>query len=698
MQTPLKPHWLLRAALDNGLLETANCPQEPVLSTRQAWHSLLGRGLDTEALTRAVCDSYHMQRAFLQDSDDDAGRLIDIQTARALNVVPLYQDERTLTVATFDPFDLATEQTLRFISGRHIHFFIAPPQEIEDYLTSGAPYSIAGIVDDDGEEEEERETDAEEELGDSVPTVVRLANTIIIRAVAEHASDIHIEGRATQYVVRYRIDGVLQDKASLPKKLAGKMLSRIKVMAGIDAQRLFAPVDGRAKLRAGGRVIDLRLNIIPSVRGDKAVLRILDPLKRKGLGELALHDYEQVAFNRLLKSRMGVLLVTGPTGSGKTTTLYAALDALLNPEINVMTVEDPVEYLVEGITQVNINHAHGLTFGHALRAILRQDPDVILVGEIRDSETANIALEAGATGHLVLSTLHTNGALESILRLLELGVSRSLLTQALRGVVAQRLIRRLCPHCSDALNAQDIAGLPMAKIPDGAFLRKAVGCPSCNNTGYQGRIPILEILEFDQPIRQALESQKSTYDLHQLARKTGMKSLTDSALEHFYAGHTTLEEISRVVDPDMQEVPLKQTGGNKETTKSEFTAPVKILVVDDSEETRHLFGLILKRAGFELFEAEDGKQALELMQRKPVDMLITDLNMPQMNGLRLIREVRSLIEYAAIPIIVLTANMEEKTANKALRLGADDYLHKPVDADLLLERIQAVLKRTALTC
>ena len=382
--------------------------------------------------------------------------------------------------------------------------------------------------------------------GDDAP-VVRLINALLLEAIKENASDIHIETQERRLVVRFRVDGVLREMLEPRRALAPLLVSRIKVMARLDIAEKRLPQDGRVSLRVGGHEVDVRISTIPSQYGERVVMRLLDrDAVRLGLDRLGMSGRDRSEFERLLARPDGILLVTGPTGSGKTTSLYAALGALNDASRNIMTVEDPIEYSIDGVGQTQVSARTDLTFARGLRAILRQDPDVIMVGEIRDRETAQIAVESAMTGHFVLSTLHTNTAVGAVARLIDMGVERFLLAPMLAGVVAQRLVRRLCPDCArpDVATRAD-ADLLEGAIAPGEPVHRARGCPACGGLGYRGRSGIYEVMVVDREMEAMIHAGASEADLTAHARRLGPSLVADGAAK-VRAGTTTVEDVARV--------------------------------------------------------------------------------------------------------------------------------------------------------
>ncbi len=378
--------------------------------------------------------------------------------------------------------------------------------------------------------------------------IIRMINALLTQATREKASDIHIEPYERESAVRFRLDGVLHDVVRTRRELHAAMVSRIKIMAGLDIAEKRLPQDGRLAVRIGGRGMDVRVSTIPASQGERVVLRLLDKNpEHLDLARLGMADDTLRRIDGLIRQPHGIVLVTGPTGSGKTTTLYASLSRLDAQRLNIMTVEDPVEYELPGIGQMQVNPRIELSFARALRSILRQDPDVVMIGEIRDGETAQIAIQASLTGHLVMATLHTNDAVSSVHRLLDMGVEPFLLSSSLLGVLAQRLVRRLCPQCKQARPVSAEDGLPAAIT----HLHHPVGCPACAHTGYQGRIGIYELLEIDDALRQLIHHGADEARLRQAARaperaEAALRYLREDALRWLQAGETSLEEVLRV--------------------------------------------------------------------------------------------------------------------------------------------------------
>jgi type IV pilus assembly protein PilB len=481
--------------------------------------------------------------------DPSAVALVPEALARRYAAIPIgFEEDGRLTVAMADPANVLAIDDIRAITGMDVRPKVATRTEVVDAISRMAQYDdavsdLGELLDDSAEVEDLGALEASVE---DAP-VVKLVNTIITRAINERASDIHIEPGEKDLRVRFRIDGVLHEAMTTPRSITNAMVSRLKIMADINIAERRIPQDGRISLKVQGRQVDLRVATLPSVYGEKVVLRILDKSSiLLELTDLGFSDHNLKRYESSYTKPYGAILVTGPTGSGKSTTLYATLNVLNRPEVNIITTEDPVEYRLAGITQVQVNRKAGLTFASALRSILRSDPDIALIGEIRDRETAQIAIEAALTGHLVLSTLHTNDSSSSIGRLIEMDVEPYLVASSIDAVLAQRLARRLCEKCRVA-GEPDSARFEAAgvQVPREVFL--AGGCTSCANTGYRGRMAIHEVLLVSEDIQRMAVERRPSDEIQDIAIEQGMRTLWQDGLEKVAAGMTSLEEIMRVV-------------------------------------------------------------------------------------------------------------------------------------------------------
>ncbi len=487
--------------------------------------------------------------------DGSASGLIPEQVARRYRALPIGYEDSRLLVAMADPANLFALDDIRTITGMDLQPVVATAADIEAAIRkySRVDESVQKMA-------SEASTAAEEEIADleraatslEEGPIVRMVNLLISQAIADRASDIHIEPMEREVRIRYRIDGVLSEVMRSPKNIQAGLISRLKVMADINIAERRVPQDGRIGLTVGGKSIDLRLATLPTVYGEKVVIRILDKssvlLKLEELGFL---DQSFKRYQEAYTKPYGAILVTGPTGSGKSTTLYATLNIVNKADRNIITVEDPVEYRLPGVNQMQMNVRAGLTFASALRSILRADPDVVLVGEIRDHETALIAIEAALTGHLVLSTLHTNDAPSSLPRLVEMGVETYLVASAIDCVVAQRLARKLCPKCREGYrpNQSELeqAGFPEFMWDDVKELFRPVGCTACSKTGFRGRLGMYEVMNMSEEIERLVVERAPSEEIRRSARRDGMITLREDGLEKVRLGITSVEEVLRVV-------------------------------------------------------------------------------------------------------------------------------------------------------
>lgn len=506
------------------------------------WAAAVRLGLvPGEALLAAVSTRLRTPVAASLDSTAEARALVPEALATRYGILPLSVTASSIDVATSNPWDLDCERALGFACGRSVRMWLASPADISKRI--GEIYSTVAT---------KRHPDTFRQLeAISGEPVVRLVDRIVAAGIEQRASDIHLEPGEDGVAVRYRVDGILRHVMLLPRAAGVPLVSRIKIMAGMDIADRLRPQGGHASAGAGAARVDLRVSTLPAAHGEKVVIRILDPRAAiHSLDSLGLDVVDEPRMRRLLDSREGLILVTGPTGSGKTTTLYAALRQIQQKGLNIITVEDPVEYRIAGIVQVQINEKAGLSFASALRSILRQDPDVVLIGEIRDRETAAIAIQASLTGHLVFATLHTNDACTSITRLTDLGIDSARLAAALKGIVAQRLIRRLCDECRIVANDGVPAKLK-SSIHEDLMVYTPVGCESCAMTGYRGRLAVTEIVPADAELERAIAAGLPADKLEAIARRAGSRSLWLSGISQLAAGRTSGDELLRVLEQQL---------------------------------------------------------------------------------------------------------------------------------------------------
>lgn len=499
-----------------------------------------------------------------QTIEDDVISSVPRSVAHQYKVVPLYQDDLSVTVAMSDPSDLDVIDALGQALNKEVKISVADEDEIEDalkqYYGAAKDDSVSKLIQDITEGDVQistlGEVSVEEDGGavDADTPIIKLVNTMIVEAFRLGASDIHLEPLAARFRMRYRIDGVCHEQKSPPRRLQASVISRLKIMSEMDIAEKRVPQDGRIQANVGGKSIDLRVSCLPTTHGESIVMRLLDKEGLKlGLGQLGFLADDQQTFEKLIQLPDGILLVTGPTGSGKTTTLYSCLNYINKPDRKIITVEDPVEYLLEGINQVQVNTAVELTFANALRAMLRQAPNVVMLGEIRDYETASIAINASLTGHLVFSTLHTNDAPSAVTRLTDIGVKPFLIASATRCLMAQRLVRKICSKC-EAPTTPDKSdllalGLDPDKIKDPNFLA-GKGCDKCNGTGHKGRFGLFEVFVVDDESRKMIVNKVTTTELRRRAREVGMRTLREDGARKAVAGMTTANEVLRVTVGD----------------------------------------------------------------------------------------------------------------------------------------------------
>jgi type II secretion system protein E len=464
------------------------------------------------------------------------------EIARRYKTVPVSEHDGSLVLAIADPMDFEAFDSLGFLLKRPVEFVCAVPAQIKDKLDRLYPMGL--------EELSQAVVTAEEEeyTGDDDAPIIRLVSNLLVEAQNNRASDIHIEPMEKRLRIRYRIDGNLQEMQNPPKKLQGAIISRLKIMTGsMNIAEKRVPQDGRIQVKVGDKTIDLRVSSVPTVHGESIVMRILDKSSLMlGLPELGFMSDDQASFERLVQMPDGIILVTGPTGSGKTTTLYGCLNYMNRPDRKIITVEEPVEYQMTGINQVQVNSEVGMTFAAALRAMLRQAPNIVMLGEIRDKETAEIAINASLTGHLVLSTLHTNDAPAAVARLVDIGVQPFLVSSAVRGIMAQRLVRKLCANCKVPGELSEyearVLNLDASQITKATVMRP-VGCEKCRGKGFRGRMGIFEIFVADDEIRQMINRGATTLQLRHRTREMGMRTLREDGIRKVLAGLTTPEEV-----------------------------------------------------------------------------------------------------------------------------------------------------------
>ena len=737
---PIRDEWLV-ATLE-GLLSPEAFARLKNGVEESYWETAVRSGLitDEEVLT-ALAARFRMRVANVASVTQAARELVPEQLARKYRILPLAITDSVLDIATSDPHDLDCERSLAFATGRTVRMQLASPMRITDRLEEVYRFEnavekllqkVAGKYDVQTQSAVEEPT-ALDLGGENARPLIQLVDHILAEGISSRASDIHIEAEESGVSVRYRIDGVLRQAMVLPRAAGIPLASRIKIISGLDIADRLRPQDGRSRITVNGASIDLRVSTLPAALGEKIVIRILDSRATiLSIDSLGLNADEKERIARLLEMREGIILVTGPTGSGKTTTLYSMLRHTQQRKVNIVTVEDPVEYRIPGIVQVQINEKAGLTFSAALRSILRQDPNVILIGEIRDRETADIAVQASLTGHLVLTTLHTIDAASSVTRLVDIGVASYKIGGALKGIVAQRLIRLLCKVCRKPFT-DPVPDRLRRWVPEGTSLFKEVGCGECAQTGYRGRRAITEVLITTSELERRVTANESAERIGEAARLGGMKSLWESGVEHVLRGETSFDELTRVVEipsevprpvepppsrqprptPSRPSGPQRSVGGAAgrpsgapahvrddafqliDDDEGGARAARTILIVEDEEPLRRVLKDLLERDGYKVLEANNGVQALDQVDRGAPDLVVLDLNLPQLDGYGVLSRLRSRPSTAGLPILVLTAQGDEDSEVRVLASGANDFLTKPFRPRALRARLQTLLGRKA---
>ena len=678
-------------------------------------------GVDAEAVLQRLARIYKVPYLNISDfkPSEEILKKCPEKLCTDFGFMPVDEQHGELVIAMGNPMDFSALDALQFKLGRRVKAIFSRPDIIQKkirelYQGDAAFEDAMSSLEDDSSfstesDEDTNDTDIaalKKGAGDS--PIIKLVNGIMVQAMKMGSSDIHIEAGERVSVVRMRVDGRLRAALKFPVKAHVLVLSRIKIISNLDISNTRTPQDGRTRVKLWGKSFDMRVSTLPSMHGEKAVLRILD---KSGLSlDLDILGFEKLADQRVrecITKSTGAVLVTGPTGSGKTTTLYSFLHHINDAESNLITVEDPVEFQLKGINQVQVNPKSGMTFSAALRSILRQDPDVVMVGEIRDEETAEIALHAAQTGHLVLSTLHTNDAPSTITRLIEMGIELNMLASSLNLIVAQRLARRLCPKCKKKA-LPDKGFCERFGLPDGVEFYEPVGCKACMNIGYKGRLGVHEVLYVNERMKELISRGAPDGELMQAAREDGMFCLFEDGLNKALAGITSIAEVMRnsSAPEDFKFEGRLDEGGAlmslgesmKLRDAARITASVgldrqTVLIVDDSKSIRNLVKFVLQSDGFEVLEADDGQHGWDVLQRlsTSIDLVVTDYEMPNMSGLEFVKKVRDNQRFDGIPLVLLTSRKDEDDEVFGLDSGADDYIGKPVEPMKLQARVRKVL-------
>ena len=705
--------------------------------------------------------------------DEWAADLVDEATATRFALIAVGADDETVTLVMANPFDQEAIKYVEFATERRVRRAVGARgdilQAVSDVYSHAETLAtvLAGVPEDASVEvipgtapsSEAHDIDPRKlaQAAEQAP-IIKMVNLILVDAITSKASDIHIEPSPNVVLVRYRLDGMLVEGHQLPKWVQNPLTARIKIMAKADITERRTPQDGHFTIRHDERLVDVRVSVLPTTDGEKFVLRLLDPnATSRKLDALGMSPQDLAKVRQLIRKPEGMILVTGPTGSGKSSTLCAMIEETFSPHRNIVTIENPVEFNIKGVTQVEVNEKQGLTFASVLRSVLRQDPDVIMVGEIRDRETAEIAFRAAQTGHLVLSTLHTNDTVSTITRLLDLGIEPYLIAPSLIAIIAQRLVRKVCERCAEPAVAEG------PTLHRERRLREAKGCAVCHGTGYVGRTGCYEVLEISKKMQRLIEAKAAESQMRMLGAEEGMISLRENTLVKVESGLTTTEEAARVIQFESRGPQCPQCLNPVEeqfvtcpycrhslrsvcracgktlkknwtscpyceaspadtpaTTKPALAVPspagqseagpeasavevvgqtsekAKILVVDDYADVRTLVRTALQSGGNDVIveEAESGADALARIETDKPHLIILDLMMPGMDGYEVCRRLRANLKTAFIPILMLTALADTKSKSLGFLAGTDDYLVKPFENAELRSRVGWLLQRS----
>ncbi len=738
MDTPKKPAPLAprkKLKIGDYLVKSGLIDEETLgksLELQKKEKKRLGRVL----VDMGVADDVVIAKALAMQMKIPYGRLNNVNIAKEVislvpaelaenhMVIPLKKKEKSLLVAMANPLDLYAMDDLRFFTQMPIEVAVVPEGDIVDAIHRHYPKEDLKRRLDSGPElgagiEIIRQKDADEKEAHELlvltelPPIVRFTNSVLADAIKLKASDIHIEPQDKSIIIRYRVDGIMREIMRTDKQIHAGVVSRIKIISNLDISIKRKPQDGKAQVKYEDKVFDLRVSTLPTSYGEKVTIRILNPATAEMTPEdLGFSEKDLKHILGAISMPQGIILVTGPTGSGKSSTLYACLNKLNAPEVNIVTVEDPVEYDVAGINQVQINPAAGITFAAGLRSILRQDPDIIMVGEIRDGETAVTAFQAAQTGHLVLSTLHTNDAPSAVIRLMDLGIDPFLVSASLIAVIGQRLVRGICRECKvpDSLLPEQMELIRPYMREENPVFWKGAGCEACQFTGYSGRIGLFEVLMITPSLRRIISPTTPAAVLKEAAEKEGFKTMALDGILKALKGLTTIDEVFRVAPPEAKasgNVGAAETAAAQENLPEDVSkgqgaessamvrsvSPRKILVVDDNAVILKLVRHLLESEGFLVVTAENGLDGLKMASTERPALIVTDYLMPKMDGVTLIKKLKSQMSTRFIPIIMLTAKDEVESEVAVIDAGADDYLTKPVVPKRLLARIGRLLNR-----
>src|SRR6266511_1166866 len=703
---------LTRAQLEDAL----RAQKEETGRRRRLGEVITALGLADEVqMARALSDQLGLPFIDLGSLPvpDETLAVLPRNVALRHRAVPISLAHDVLTVAVADPTNVLALDDIRLATKlSQIRTAVATASDVQEAVNryyggagaaGGMTDSFGSLQDVEGLEAGEDADEEVEQVGDvDDAPVVRLVNAIMGEALHSRAFDIHIEPQQRDVRVRFRIDGLLREVTIVPKPIQGPLISRVKILSGMDISERRKPQDGRGRIKLDRQEADTRVSSMPTMHGETVVIRLLrkEAEKAKTIAEIGLADHDREGFERALSEPQGLVLITGPTGSGKTSSLYAGLATVIRPDINVVTLEDPVEYQMAGVNQVQINERVGLTFASGLRTILRQDPDIVMVGEIRDPETASISMQASMTGHLVLSTLHTNDAPAAVSRLIDMGVEPFLITSSLTLVVGQRLARVPCEKCSEPVEAAprtlELLGLEPEEV-EHAELRMGPGCGFCSQTGYKGRLGLFEVVRVTRTMRELIVARASESLMREEAVAGGMRSMRSDGLAKALAGRTTLEEVLRVTPPDPNRA--KRAGQRQAATAPTAPAvkvPPKVLVLDDDRSVAEVAAAMLVD-GYEVLAASEVAEGLRMVEGERPDVVVVNLDLPGVDAVELLTTLRA--GAGGEPAVLVAADPEDRHArDRAMAAGAAGFVAKPfVEAELRAEVAAALERRPALT-
>lgn len=739
---PSGPHaWLLRAA--STLVDVSCLPPALPADIREAWHvALAATAVTASALAAAAAKTLKVSPAAETTPEASLLRLVPEALARRFAALPVAMHGDAIVLACADPFNLDAEQGLAFVTGRRVELVPMAPDTVEElldvaYSPERAVDAVADSigVDASGIQIEEDLQPSETEVEDPTGAVRRLAASLLRDAVIQAASDIHMAPTGSVGEVRYRLDGIMKRVLTMPLPVYRRVVSRLKVIGGLDISDTRRPQDGRSRIVVEGHGIDLRISSLPlEVGGERLVIRLLSHTSIQSLDALDLVEPKRSQLLRLMDLADGLVLMTGPTGSGKTTTLHAALQRRLSPDVTIMTVENPVEYRIPGISQVQVDVKAGLTFASALRAMLRQDPDIVLVGEIRDEETAETAAQAAMTGHLVLSTVHTEDAPGALIRLRDLGLKLDTMTETFKGAVAQRLLRKLCESC----RAPGVPATPsederrFAALPGQRIGAHAVGCERCNFTGYRGRLPIHQVFTMTDNVKHLVLREADPEQVREAARTDGMRSLAESAATRIASGETTVEESLRVLGrrfwdelgsavvppPAPEPVAAAPAGVRPDSAPSaEATMPIAaadlaalaartavrqdaVVVYSRDDALRARLQTLAASTGLTVFACASTADVARIVRegRDGVRLLVLDIAGTLdrgSDGAGSLRELRRALGGLTLPVLAVGDIPDTGATATTMPMLLDDLVPLPLDDQRFVRRLQAALRRHA---